>query len=90
MCQDCKFWYKEEKLYKGLVMGQCKTGGPELGPNGYGCWPVVPTTEICGQFKMSEMAKMMSIQRLDENIKSGKIPEPPEPPPKRTIREDVI
>lgn len=87
LCSDCIYWAQEIRKDKKPV-GQCKVDGPQMGPNGYGFWPITGVHEWCakGERKTKPMLTESDIKRMEEN---GELPTPDTPPPIRVISEDI-
>jgi len=52
-CKDCEYWRKEDRVDK-KPLGQCKIDCPQMGPNGYGYWPVTNESDFCYRGKTIE------------------------------------
>lgn len=87
-CGECRFWVKERRN-DNKVVGQCKVDGPQMGPNGYGYWPLTDTDEYCFRHELPKK-DLLTESEINKMVDSGKIPPKPEPPPKRIIKEDIL
>lgn len=50
-CGDCEYWRKaniKTGTYKpNDAKGECRVNPPQMGPNGYGYWPLTAETDFC-------------------------------------------
>ncbi len=45
-CEECEYWRRDTRPGK-QTKGECKVDGPQMGPNGYGYWPVTNEIDFC-------------------------------------------
>lgn len=68
-CSECLYWERQIKSEKPTTNGVCCGKMPDLGPNGYGYWPMTKETEGCwaGQPKESQLlTEKKEFRPLDE------------------------
>ena len=94
-CKICVYWRKESKTHKKRVVGQCKAGLPELGPTGYGFWPMTSENDFCykgAHIKsplLTERSSVGSEEKVILNervVYSSNVPDKPTPPPAPPVK----
>lgn len=75
-CEECEYWREKKPAARSVSTvrrGECKASGPDLGPNGYGFWPLTIHNDFCYEGKHEESELLTEGEKQDMEA-------PPKPP----------